>query len=687
MATTDERGNLCLFPLHTAGGRTIKSDEEWQEVSRLHSIPTEYSGEAFCAVDFETYYSSKYSLRNLTTWNYVHHVAFDAYLVALEWFDGSKWWRWVGHPSKAPWKDILNILWVSHNASFDELVYWRSQELGNIPSGRPSRWLCTADLSIYIQAGRSLQLAVKNLFDTEISKEVREKMKGGGASDEESRDYAADDSFWCAKIWFHWSKRWSDQERDLCELTRYQGWRGINVDLPKIKHGIQHLESVKQSIQKEIPWGDKGPVTSYKQFCYECGRQGIEPPMSLALDNDSAVRWDKRHGKKYPWLHLIKRYTKANQVQGSLKLLLDRKREDNTIPFTLIYCKATHTKRWQHAEGLRIQNLDRGEVEGINLRHTLIPRPGYVFVIADLSQIEPRILNYRAGDLAFLHLCAQGQSPYEAHARATMGYTGKEKLKVADPQLYSLAKARTLALGYQAGPEQFQEMAWSMCGLKVDLDQQTVHIDGHIFTFDEFQEIVTKKTRPEADHWNQLYQTRSSELVILPSATQATYDFRDSSPYITKFWNRRMNEVCASEGGNYILPVGDSTLKYFDVEVKKSTAYSKIGRRYEKREARAWVVKNSKNIKDKKYLYGGKIVENEIQWLGREVFAYCYWRASKLPHVHPVFSVHDEGIWEVPEQHAEELLPQILDCMGSAPPWASDLPVAAEGEICECYTK
>jgi hypothetical protein len=76
----------------------------------------------------------------------------------------------------------------------------------------------------------------------------------------------------------------------------------------------------------------------------------------------------------------------------------------------------------------------------------LIPREGCVFVICDLSQIEPRCLAYLSGNWALLERIAGGESIYEAHARATMRWTGGP-LKKENPDLYALAKARCIAEG------------------------------------------------------------------------------------------------------------------------------------------------------------------------------------------------------------------------------------------------
>ena len=81
------------------------------------------------AVDFETYYDSNYSLKNLNTWTYVFDKEkFDAYLVSIHNANET----WVGHPKDYDWSKLDGDLLIIHNASFDGLVIKRLQQDGII---------------------------------------------------------------------------------------------------------------------------------------------------------------------------------------------------------------------------------------------------------------------------------------------------------------------------------------------------------------------------------------------------------------------------------------------------------------------------------------------------------------------------------------------------------------------------
>jgi DNA polymerase len=154
-----------------------------------------------------------------------------------------------------------------------------------------------------------------------------------------------------------------------------------------------------------------------------------------------------------------------------------------------------------------------------------------VFVICDLAQIEPRCLAYLSGNWPLLERIAAGESIYEAHARATMGWSGGP-LKKENPRLYGLGKARTLGLGYQCAAEKFVTVARIMGGIEI--------------TLAEAEKTVT--------------------------------DFRRSNPLITGLWAKLEREFVARHGQTYFLKLPSGRyLRYFAVDVETMTAANERG--------------------------------------------------------------------------------------------------------------
>ncbi len=282
--------------------------------------------------------------------------------------------------------------------------------------------------------------------------------------------------------------------------------------------------------------------------------------------------------------------------------------------------------RWSGDSGFNVQNMPRGEMFGADLRKCFQPSDGNVFVIADLCQIEPRILAWLIDDVAFLDLVRDGVDIYEAHARATMGYDEPAPLKETDSKMRSLAKARVLGLGYGCGPKKFVTVAKNLGGIEI--------------SFAEAKQIVA--------------------------------DFRSKNPRISRLWKQLDRAFKRSAGGDYSieLPSGRH-LKYFDVH-KTDRGY------FAARTVRGGRVR---------CLYGGLLCENLVQATARDLFAKHLLQIHRSGIGRIVFHVHDEVIVEVPREQAEEAKNQILEIMRTTPDWLSGCPVDAEAGIFNHYTK
>lgn len=61
-------------------------------------------------------------------------------------------------------------------------------------------------------------------------------------------------------------------------------------------------------------------------------------------------------------------------------------------------------------------------------------------------------------------------------------------------------------------------------------------------------------------------------------------------------------------------------------------------------------------------------------------------RAEELGYP-ALFHVHDEGVYEVDEETADEDLQKIVQAMSTSPEWCPDIPLSAEGILSDRYTK
>lgn len=691
----EDEMTVPLFSLNSIEGK-IESDKAWRPVPAPLWLSLTGLAE-FAAIDYETHYTKSYSLQNkdLQRWGYIAHPAFDAYLVSLFIFRKGKFFVWVGHPKDAPWDDVAQIAqWVSHEAVFDELVTRRLRKDGIIPARIkiPVLWDCTSDMAGYFQLDRGLERCAPHLIGEVPDKSVRTKAKAGQAGAEELRKYASDDGRQCGFIWAAHSPRWPVLERFLSREQRRAGYAGVYADTKLMMEGKLKMVKVQGDIAKKIPWANRFPVTSDKGIQLHCAKLGIAPPPSKSLDEPATIAWDKSYNRIFPFLELIRSYTKAQQIESHIDMMRSRTRKDGTVPFELIYRKAPHTARWQSGGGLRMQNLDKDEFEGFNARWFIGCPPGFKLLNADSSQIEPRVLNWIVGDRAFLDACRRGQSPYDAHAVSTMGFTPKqvnaivERLKDIDPARYALAKARLLALGYQAGAPKFCEMARTMAMITVFETEESyspnlnTEKDPTKWEFFKKSQIKDRLERNDLAGW-----------AVLPAADFSVQDFRSKSPLIAGrngIWKTTEREMERDDGRDHVvtLPNGER-ITYYDVKVVNS--FNRDRNRMEKT-LTAWVIKNSRNPKQHVETYGGKLTENRVQRIARELLA--YWKAECIRKLGPFgykyrWSVHDELNGYAPAAEAKHLLQAKLEIMSTPPPWAADLPVAAEGHLLDHYVK
>jgi hypothetical protein len=365
--------------------------------------PINWSWGPTVAVDFEAYYDKDVTLTELGNWHYCRHPKTAPYLVSI--YDGTN--LWVGNPDKFDWTSIDSRNLLSHNASFDEEAYLAGVERGAYHKINYT-WYCTADLSTWGTGHRNLKDAVKALFGVEISKQVRTDAKGKSRKDFEADGsweamlkYAGDDAEWCWKIWEKLGPKWPEREVKISRLNRERGRYGVRIDVPELRRSISLARRVVAEAEAKLPWVERGlKPASTKGVAEECRKDGIpSPPVKTGLNGDpeAAEEWLEKYGDKLPWVKALKDLRKGKKILAMLEKMESRIRDDETLPFSLLYWGA-HTGRFAGTGGINFQNFNKEvlflehdpEGKGIDVRGLLIPRKGKRFAIVDLSQIEPR---------------------------------------------------------------------------------------------------------------------------------------------------------------------------------------------------------------------------------------------------------------------------------------------------------
>ena len=377
---------------------------------------------------------------------------------------------------------------------------------------------------------------------------------------------------------------------------------------------------------------------------------------------------------------------------------------------------------------------DISKLTASTVRGCIIPAKGKKFVVADYSNVEGRGLAWIAGEKTALMVFRAGRDIYCETAGKMFGLD-PEYIKANRKDLRQIGKACELGLGYGGGVAAFLQFAKN---LGLDLYAMAEVMKGtfpdHIWAAAkrgyEYARINEAKRPPKPGKKDE------RPTYILPKNVWLTCDaikrmWRESHPKTVAFWAELEDAVlCAIRNpgkaywaGANVRPDGKKALKIVRTKAKHDPTFD------EERDdpnAAGWWLKielpsgrimsypgialsvtteidedtgkkrTSTRIKYQgenqttrqwgfQYTYGGKLTENIVQALCRDILAWS------MPGVEAagyeiVLSVHDELITEVPDTDdytTEELCALMCDL----PVWAKGFPLAAEGDIMYRYRK
>ena len=586
------------------------------------------------ALDTETYYSDEVSLKVQGIYQYLRHPQADLYLLSVVTDTGLEW---AGHPKDFDWSQIVgeDVTWLSHNAAFDSMVVERMQELGHAPEDIVIKeWVCTADMAAALGYPRSLKEACQQMLGVELSKTVRDNMKGKRWEDmdiffqQDVIKYAIDDSRYCLRLYQEHGDKFSKFERDISYLTRSMCSEGVPLDKEGIDRAITTLQTEIWEAKINIPWADREAILSPGAIRDECKKVGIWAPNSFAKDDPEAEKWEDEFHLQHAWIKAVRSYRRANKHVATLQAMRSRLRENGTMPYSLKYFGA-HTGRDSGDAGINLQNLPKGEILGVDVRSMIRAPKGKTFVICDLAQIEPRVLHWLAGDTKMLQYIREIPDLYEAQARAWGLYSKEGALKDTDKALRHQIKQLALGLGYGMGAKKFAS--------------------------------VSDVEPAEAERLVKMY--------------------RSKNPLITKLWRDLEDNLRSTAqdpndtDAHFPLPSG-RTLTYRKVSVDHGGLTAMIPRQGQMMRLGFW---------------GGVICENLVQAVARDVFMDCCLRIAKLNetlYCPIIMRVHDEVVCQTLDDGTADLaLEAITHIMSTPPEWAEGLPLGAEGSLSHCYKK
>ena len=264
--------------------------------------------------------------------------------------------------------------------------------------------------------------------------------------------YAGEDTFWETKLFYKYrnmldEKAWRIHDRielPLINILRDAKIRGVLIDIPLMEDMSErcaeeldgcmeeiyaeagcvfNLNSPKQ--KQEVFFGKmKLPVVSYT---------GTGQP---ATDSDTFSEWA---AQGIPVGVALERYSELNKLKsGYLDSIPQMVDKWNVLRGDLNSC-GTETGRMSSSNP-NLQNQPNND--DFPIRATFIPRPGYVFINYDYSQLELRVMAHMSHDKKFMDMFFHGRDPHGEVAKAC-GITRKQ------------AKVMNFGVLYGMGPDKY----------------------------------------------------------------------------------------------------------------------------------------------------------------------------------------------------------------------------------------
>ena len=277
------------------------------------------------------------------------------------------------------------------------------------------------------------------------------------------------------------------------------------------------------------------------------------------------------------------------------------------------------------------------------IRTAFIPSPGNRFVVADFSAIEARVIAWLAGETTTLQAFRAGKDLYCETASSMFGVP-VEKHGI-NAELRQKGKIAVLACGYGGSVGALKAMGALGMGL------------------------AEHELKPIVDAW----RAANPHIVALWADVEEAAIAAITSRQPIRLRNLRFSvesgilfiELPSGRRLSYVQPrLGESRWGGTSITYSGTTT------------ARRWGQLET---------YGGKLVENIVQAIARDLLAVGMHAVAKAGHK-IVMHVHDEIVIDEPTD-SDFTVADACSLMSTLPAWASGLPLDADGYECDYYCK
>jgi DNA polymerase len=642
------------------------------------------------AIDFETAWSKKtYTLSKMTTEEYVRDPRFKAWGLCFKEVGEDADPMWVRGDDIAEWAayfDWSRTAVLAHNAQFDvTILSWRYGIepcfiFDTLSMARALRGVEVGNSLAKLAADFGLPPKGQAVHDTdgvldELSEEVERELA----------EYCAHDTVLCEEIFKRLIKGYPSKELRLIDLTLRMYTRPLlELDQDMLVDAILEEKENREALLRKLGV-EESALASNPQFAELLRSLGCEPPLktskttgeqAYALAKNDALFQALLNGDREDVALLcearlrVKSTTERTRAQRFLDIA-----KRGPLPVPLSYYGAT-TGRWTASKGsaINMQNLKRGSF----LRKAIMAPEGHQLIVADLSQIEPRVLAWLADYEDMLDIFRAKGDPYAQFGARMFNVPGMTK--ESHPELRQSAKSALLGCGYQLGWSSFaaQLLTGFLGAPPVRYDRavaKKLGVDGdYVQRFLDWEDNLQRMSKIP-------HTCADKELLEHCLASKKIIDvYRETAYPVTGLWElfSSLIERSLVEGEEYthkclifrkeeiVLPNG-MAIRYPNLRQEKTADGG-----------RSWVYGP-----DATKLYAGKITNNVVQGTARIVMTDGMLRIAKRYPV--VGTVHDECIAVAPDDEAQAAYKWMLEQMTLEPSYLPGIPLAADGGVHRRY--
>ena len=623
-------------------------------------------------LDFETYYANDYTLSSpkINLSEYVRDARFLAHCVGIKigrrttkWYAGEKIRQAI---EAIDWKthDLL-----AHNTHFDGLIlqhhygvvprfYYDTLSMSRALHGVCMRHNLDAMSKAYGLEGKVAGALVKT--------------KGKRVLTEEELDdlgyYCTVDVDLTHTVFRAMLKHFPHEELRQIDLTMRMFCDPVlEVDVEACAaHEKVEFEQTEALIAKT--GATRTALNSNPQFAALLEALGVEPPLKISTRTGHETFAFAKSDPEFEALleHEDYRVVQLTEARLAAKSTIEETRarrmatagRTGKLPVGYNYCGA-HTTRWSGTNKLNLQNLPRTKydaqgapIEGSDtLRRSILAPRGHQIVVVDSANIELRVNAWLAGHDALLEIirasdAGKGPDPYcvmatDIYARVITKLDKIERF---------VGKTAHLGLGFGMGPPKFQGTLITNADLDMDAPMCK-------FVVGTYRTV----NAPIVTQWK-YFDNMLTELCAWTSGKDVEGAY---GPGDVLQWR---NDGCAQ----IVLPSGLG-IYYPGLHVQHHDNGRFRGYAYVVHGA----LKNT---------WGGTITENVVQGIARCIVAWQMLQIQRRGH-RVVMMTHDEVIAIAPNRKAERCLSDMMDIMRTPPPYATGLPLNAEGGFDVCYSK